>query len=314
MKNEYYQPANNYERNLLMVKKFGGKLTLLLLPILLFMSMICSCYLTIISEKPFEYYLLKVTYSKLGVDLDFGSWDTILFMGNMLLSAFLIFTLLQIFFTSRNSDNESTPNFGLSLLHRFSQLELILLALIFVSMLVFTVTFIFGDPESFESFGERFGMSTSQLKAYKPSLVFVMITLDIIGVIAIWCVQSQTNFLKSVRMCLVDSVPKNKGAHTYGIFSMAIGICALCFAGFCTFMYYCYRDAFAGFGISLDDTYVYMSLILSYLKGLIPFLIGVNAFIFSSMVEEANTVGTLYNSYTVIGTASDPNLSGRMYR
>lgn len=314
MRNDYYQPANNYERNLLMVKKFGGKFTVLLLPVFLFMSMICSCYLTLISEQPFEYYLLQVMYTKLGFNFDFGSLDTILFIGNILLSVFLIFALFQIFFSSRNSDNDSNPDFGLYLLHRFSQIELLLFGLFFVFMIVFTAVFIFGDAENFKSLGEKFNLSVSDMEAYKLSIVFILLGIDVLSFFSIWFAQSQTDFLKSIRSSLVDSLPRNKGAHTYGIFSMVIGICCLSFAGFCTFMYYCYSDAFAGFGISLDDTYVYMSLILEYLKGLIPFLIGVNAFIFSSMVEEANTIGTLYNSYAVIGTASDPNLTGRTYR
>ena len=89
---------------------------------------------------------------------------------------------------------------------------------------------------------------------------------------------------------------------------MVLAIFNFCIAGFCTFMYYCYRDAFGGFGINLDETYVLISLVNSYVKGLIPFFIAINAFSFSTMVDESNTFGTLYNNYTVLGDASDPNM------
>lgn len=302
MKKKYYQPANNYERNLLMTKQFCGKFSVLLLPVFMFILILCSCYLTLTSKEPLELYLFKVVFSKFGCQFEFGGFENVLFVGKLLMDTFFIFAFFYIFFTSRNSDNESTPDFGISLLHKYSQLELVLFVLSFITLAVTTITFIFSDASHFETIGEKLGLSLSDLKAYKLTIVFVLIALDAAAFFSIWYAQSQTNFLKSLRLCLYDSLPRNKGAHTYGVFSLALGVFQIGFAGLCTFMYYCYRDAFAGFGISLDSTYVFVSLTNSYVAGLIPFTIGINAFMFSSMVDEINTYGTLYNDYAMMGT------------
>ncbi len=308
MKKEYYQPANNYERNFLMVKKFGGKLTVLLIPVLMFISILCSVYIKVSDEQSFELNILKVVTSKFNLDFDFGSFQTLGFVFNILIYAFFIYAFLYIFFTSRNSSFTSNPDLGFSLLHKFSVLELVASVFAFIGILVTTAVFIFGDMSRFESLGAMFNLSVTDLEAYKLTIVFLLIGVVIIAFLSIWYIQSQTDFLKSIRQSLAESVPKNKGAHTYGVFSMAIAIVFLSVAGFCTFMYYCYRDAFGGFGISLDETYVYISMVNSYVKGFIPFLVGVNAFSFSTMVDESNTIGTLYNNYTVIGEATDPNM------
>lgn len=314
MKKSYYQPVDNYERNFFMTKDFCGKFTVLLVPILLFMSMLCSCYLNMTSEKSLEYYIFKVANSSFGFEFDIGSYDTVILICNILISAFFIFAFLNIYFTSKNSDAESSPDFGLSLLYRVSQLELFVSFLGFIALVVVTAVFMFGDVERFESVGEMFNMTVSDLKAYKVTIVFILILADVLLFLLAWYMQAQTDMLKSIRRSLHESLPKNKGAKVYGIFSLTIGIAFLCFAALLTFLYYCYRDAFVGFGISLDMTYVYISLASSYIRGLIPFMLGINSFIYSSMVEEINTFGTLYNNYTVIGTADDPNMSGRMYR
>lgn len=309
MNKNFYQPMNNYERNLLMTKKFCGKFTVLLLPILLFFSMICSCYLKFVSEDPLELYIIRVASSKLGLSLDMGSADEITFFIQILISGFLMFALLYIFFRSKDSDAESNPDMGISLLHKFSQIQLILTVMMFIFAIVITAVFIFGDAGNFKSIGSMFNLTESDLKAYKVTISIILVLIDILAFVGIWYVQSQTNFLKSLRMCLYDSIPKNKGAHTYGVFSLGIGILFLCVAGIITFLYYCYSDTFSGFGINLDKTYVYVSLCSSYINGLIPFMIGVNSFIFSSMVDEINTMGTLYNDYAIIG----PSDGGAQY-
>ena len=314
MGKNYYQPTNNYERNFMMVKKFGGKITVLILPVLFFLSIVCSCYLTLVDEQSdgqlLELTILKVVTSKLNLELNFGSYEKAGFFLSIFLSAFCVFNLLYIFFRSKNSDFDSSPDLGYSLLHKFSVVQLLLSALGFISMIVVTAMFIFGSPERFETVGKSFNMSVGDMKAYKVTIVILLFLIDIIMFLMIWYSQSQTDFIKSIRSSLVESVPKNKGAHTYGVFSMAIAIAFISVAGFLTFMYYCYKDAFPGFGINIDETSVCVSLALAYIKGLIPFFIAVNAFSYSTMVDESNSMsGIIFNDFKVLGDAEDPNMA-----
>jgi len=310
MGNNFYQPSNNYERNYMMVKKFGGKISFLMVPILLFISIVCSCYLNIIDQPHLELVILRVVTSKLNFNLEFGGYEALFLIFKILLSGFIIFTLLYIFVKSKNKDFDSNPDLGYALIYKVSFVELILSAVGFLGMLVLTAVFIFGSAERFDFLGAVFYLTVSDMEAYKVTIAILLVLVDIILFLFIWFSQAQTDFMKSVRQSLSESVPKNKGAHTYGVFSMALAIIFATFASILAFMYYCYQDAFSGFGISIDKTYVYVSLIASFINALVPFFLAVNAFAYSAMVDEINTIGTLmYNNFDVIGDAEDPNMA-----
>ena len=310
MGKEFYQPANNYERNFLMVKRFGGRISLLMIPILLFISIVCSCYLNITDQPHLEITIIRVVTSKLNFNLEFGGYETMFLMTKILLSGFFIFTILYIFVKSKNSDFDSSPDFGYALIHKISVLEILVSALGFLTMLAVTGMFIFGNAELFETLGAVFYFTVSDLEAYKVTITMLLLLVDVILFLIIWFSQAQTDFMKSVRLSLSESVPKNKGAHTYGVFSMVLAIIFTTLAGILTFMYYCYQDAFSGFGITLDKTYVYVSLLSAYINGLVPFFLAINAFAYSAMVDELNTIGAvMYNNYEVIGDAEDPNMT-----
>ena len=310
MGKEFYQPANNYERNFLMVKRFGGRISLLMVPILLFVSIVCSCYLNIIDEPHLEITIIRVVTSKLNFNLEFGGYETMFFMTKILLSGFFIFTLLYIFVKSKNSDFDSSPDLGYALIHKISVIEILISALGFLTMISVTGMFIFGNAELFETLGAVFYLTVSDLEAYKVTITMLLFLVDVLLFLIIWFSQAQTDFMKSVRLSLAESVPKNKGAHTYGVFSMVLAIIFTTLAGILTFMYYCYQDAFSGFGITLDKTYVYVSLLSAYINGLVPFFLAINAFAYSAMVDELNTIGAvMYNNYEVIGDVEDPNMN-----
>lgn len=310
MGKQFYQPTNNYERNFLMVKRFGGRASLLMIPILLFISIVCSCYLNIIDEPHLEITIIQVVTSKLNFNLEFGGYEGLFLMTKILMSGFFIFTLLYIFFKSRNSDFDSSPDMGFSLIHKVSIIELIVSVLGFVMMISVTGVFMFGSAEKFQSLGAVFYLTVSDMEAYKVTITILLLLIDTLLFLMIWFSQSQTDFMKSVRLSLVESVPKNKGAHTYGVFSMVLAIIFTTLAGILTFMYYCYQDAFSGFGINVNKTYVYVSLLSAYINGLVPFFLAINAFAYSAMVDELNTIGAvMYNNYEVMGDAEDPNMT-----
>ncbi len=309
MGREQYQPANNYERNFMMVKRFGGKFSVLMLPILFFISIVCSCYLNVVNEPHIEVIIVRVITSKLNFNMNLGGFETVFLLGKILLFGLCTYAILYIFFKSKNTSFQATPDLGYLMLYNLSIAELLTSALGFVTMFIMTISFIFGKPEKFESIGAVFFMTVADLKAYKISIIIIMILLDILLFLMIWLSQSQADFMKSVRLSLVESVPKNKGAYTYGVFSMSVSVVLIGIAAFITFMYYCYQDAFSGLGITMDKTYVYVSLVLAYVKGLIPFFLAICSFSYSAMVDQLNTMGAyMYNQYDVMGEAQDPNM------
>lgn len=304
MKKGFYQPTDNYERNILMTKHYCGSLAILILPVLLFITLASTCYLMLVSKEPLLMTIFKVANLKLGWNFEFDSLAYVYFIFQLLLVTYLLIALLQIFFTGRDSDISVTPNLGITLLYRLSQIELLLSYLAFIGIVIVTFIFLFGKMDNFEYFGKLLNMTVEDLKAYKISFVITMVVIDVIAFLGISYSQSQTSFLKCLKLCLYESLPKNKGAHKYGIYSMVIGVIMLCFSAFTTFMYYCYRDVFIGLGISLEKTYVMISFAYMYSMTLFPFVIGINAFKYSSMVDEINTYGTLYNDFAMVGPAN----------
>lgn len=309
MAKNFYQPSNNYERNIVMVKSFGGRLSMLMLPVLLFLSIVCSCYLNIKNEPHLEIIIIKVVTSKLNFDPEFGGYETLFLMIKILLMGFFIYTLLYIFLKSKNSEIFETPELGYRLIHKVSIVELLISVVCFLGMTVVIALFIFGSAERFDFLGAVFYLTVEDMKAYKITISVLLILVDIILFLLIWFSQSQTDFMKSVMRTLEESVPQNKGAHTYGVFSMVLSIIFATIAVIITFMYYCYEDAFSGFGLSMEKTYVYVSFASLYLNALIPFFLAVNAFAYSARVDELNSIGAvMYSNYDVMGDAEDPNM------
>lgn len=308
MKSEQYAPRDNYERNFIMVKKFCGKTMVLLLMVLLFFNIISSLYLLIKSGDPFEVELLNVAFSKINLNIEFENYNSIVSLINIIFPGFFLICFINIYGKSKNDDFDSSPSSSLGVLYLFSMIELLIFGAVFALMVIFTFVFIISKPESLKIIPQLLKMNAEQIKAYKLTIALILVILDGLMVLKLWKIQSQTDFVKSVRASLTGSVPKNKGAHTYGVFSLLIGIILLCFAAVITFLYYCYREALSGLGMKLDELYVYVSFILSYVRGLIPFIIGVISFSYSNMVDETITYGTAsYANYVTIGEAEDPN-------
>ena len=314
MKNDVYQPRDNYERNFMLVKKFGGSIGVILLAIMFFANIVLSVILSFSENDKLVVIIARVASSKLTFNIDLGEYKTMLFLGNVLLSAFITYCLVYIIFKSKNIGFTESPEIGFALLHKFSMLEILICAVAFIAMIAETGYFMFGDINNFEWLANIFNLNISDLLAYKVTIVIFFVLADIIAFLLIWNAQSQAVFLKSVKLTLVESVPRNKSAHAYGVFALSIGIFMLIYAAILSFLYTCYKDAFSGFSIEVDKTFVAVSLALSYVRGLIPCIIGVLAFAYSSMVDEANSYNNLSYNFNVLGNAEDPNMSGRNSR
>ena len=310
MGNDMYHPSNNYERNFLLVKKFGGKPVIIIIPILLFLHVLGIGYLSITKNEPLEVTLLKLVTSKISPDLGVEMLESTFMILSSLAALIFIFVFLSFFFSSRDPSYEASPDISLSVSYALSMLQLVFFSLCFVFAAFFLVLFAFKKPEFFEEIGKLFNVTVSQISAYKVTILLATALVCVVLIIMIWYSQTQTEFVKSLRLTLVNSVARNTGAHTYGVFSISISVALLFVAGGMTFFYYCYKDAFSGFGINLEPMYIYVSLALAYIRGLVPFCISVAAMRYSEMVDEANTMGTIYyNDVDTIGAVQDPNMA-----
>ncbi len=307
MNSSQFAPRDNYERNFNMVKHFCGKSLILGLLVLLFIYIGSSIYVLFSSNGQLEIALLNIGFSKLNIQIEAGSYSSAFSLITILAAGFFTFCLILIYTRSKNESPESSPQSGLYTLYLVTIGELVLLGFSFFIILISTFVIIIAKTESLNYIPNFLNMSADELSSNKLSIVMIMVLLNIIILFSMWAVQSQADFLKSIKSSLTDSVPKNKGAHTYGIFCLIIGIVLLSSAAVTTFLYYCYKEAFNGMGIKISDVYVFISLSLAYVKGLIPLLIGIIAFSYSNIVDETNTMGTLYTDYGTIGEAVDPN-------
>lgn len=315
MGKDMYHPTDNYERNFLLVKRFGGKFIILFIPVLMLMNIICMGYISITKHELMEVTLLKVVTTKIRPDFNATGLETACVIISCLVMLYFIFVFMEFFLTSKDPSDEAVPNVSLRLAYTWSVVQLILSVIGLISSLFFLVLFVVKGEGYFEGAAAAFNVTLNQLKAYRMSIILISVLLCLIFVMMIWFSQSQTQFVKSIRLTLVNSVAKNNGAHTYGVFSMSVAVALLFIAGMMTFIYYCYMDAFSGLGISMEKTYVCVSLILAYIRGLIPFFVAVCALTYSEMVDEANTLGTVYYSEVdTLGEVQDPNMNRKKHR
>ena len=307
MNSQYLTPRDNYERNFNMIKHFCSKSIMLLLIILMFLNIISNIYVMFASNGPFEIVLLNVAFSKFNITVDVGSYHTTCDLFNILANGFFTFNLLRIYIKSKNEDYGSSPESSIYMLYLLTMGVLVIYGLLFFLTFILIFIVIIANPDSLSIIPGILQMTSGELNEKKFSIVIAMVGIEIAILFVLWITQAQADFLKSVKSSLNDSVPKNKGAHTYGTFSIIIGVILLSYAAVTTFLYYCYRDAFSGLGYKISDIYVFISLVFVYIKGLIPIIIGVIAYLYSNIVDETKTHGTLYTDFGVIGEAVDPN-------
>lgn len=303
-------PENNYERNFLLVKKFGANPITIIIPVLLLLKIICIGYLSFTRNEMFELTLLKLITTKINPEMEIQAAESSVMIISCIFSLFFIFAFFSFYFSCKDPSYESVPEFSLSVTYGWSMVQLVLYSLCFAATAFFLILFIVKPASEFESFGNLLGMSVRDLESYKISIILAITLLAAIFAVLVWFSQSQAAFIKSIKVTLINSVARNTGAHTFGVFCMSLAVAMLFIAGVMTFMYYCYKDAFNGFGISVEKSYVYTSIILSFLRGLVPFFTAIFAFIYTETVDAANTIGTVYyNDIETYGTAQDPNMA-----
>lgn len=307
-----YSPSDNYERNILLVKRFGGKLIVFAVPLMMFLDIVCIAYLTFVNKELMEITLFKLITSKRDSTLDLHGLESSSMVVSCVVLLFFLIAFLGFFLKCKDPDEDALPNFSLTLLYNWSVVMICIFSVCFAAVAFFLVLFVFKDPEYFKDMGEWVGFAVSDIKAYKTSIIFGTVVACAMIAMFIWFSQSQAEFIKSIKLTLTNSVAQNKGAHTFSVFSIAISAALFCGALAFTFLYQCYKDSFKSFGIEIDSMYVYVSLARVYIRALIPFFISLCAYSYSEMVDEANSIGTMYYShYDTIGEVTDPNMERR---
>ena len=311
MNNHYLTPKDNYERNFNMVKHFCGKSFVLFLIILIFINIISTIYITFSSNGSFELLLINVAFSKLNLDVNTFSYNSTVDLINVFSCSFFAYSLMRIYIKSKNEDPSVSPETNIYMLYLFTMGVLVLYALTFFLLFVLIFTVLFADPKSMNFLPELLKMTPEEITEKKISIVMIMVAIEIALIFSLWFIQAQGDFLKSIRTSLTNSLPKNKGAHTFGTFSIIIGIVLLSFGAVIIFLYYCYKEAFAGLGYKISDIYVFVGIVLCIVRGLIPIFIGIIAYSYSNLVDDTKTHGTLYTDFGIIGEAVDPNSQRR---
>lgn len=291
MAKEKDRPKDNYERNFRLVKKFGSNAIFMVIPLLMFMNICCMGYVSIAKKEPLEFTLLRLLMSQVEPNVETNVIESSVTVIAAVFSAFFLFAFLSFHFASRDSSHDAVPDKGLNALYAWSMVQLVFFSLCLAAMVIFMFSFTIRKPEYFERFGSLLNMDADELRAAKFKIILIMLVVCTIFGVIVWFSQSQAECVKSVKLTLRNSIARNKGAHTFGVFSMSVSLALLCLAGLMTFVYYCYSDALTGFRIPLEKPYVIASLTGAYIRGFIPFFVSIGALTFSEMVDEANSVG-----------------------
>ena len=143
MSKDMYHPSDNYERNFLLVKKFGGKFVVFLAAVLLLLRIICIGYLSLTGNEMMEVTLMQLITSKLNPEFKLSQMQNAIMIISCLVSLFFIFVLLNVFFTSRDPSYESSPDLGLSLAYKWSMAQIVVLAACFAGAVIFLMLFAF---------------------------------------------------------------------------------------------------------------------------------------------------------------------------
>ncbi len=289
MKKINYIPSDNYERNFLMVKRFGRSPLILAMPIILILRILCLGYISVSKNEILELTLLKLVTSKYSPDFSPTRIQGAAVAASLVLSLFFAFVFFGVYISSVDPSKESSPQKSLSIVQKWSVIQLVFLIAVFSVMMIFTAAYFIKGPVFFADIFKLSKAGIQKAESKKWLILLVMAVSDAALFMLVWYSQSQVEFIKSIRLTLKTSAAKNNGAHTFGVFSMTVASALIILAAVVTFLYYCYKDAFIAFGINADKTYVTVSLSLAYIRGAASLITALCAFKYHHMAEQANT-------------------------
>ena len=218
MSTQFNGASNPYARNLTIVKGFFRKPIVLVFALLSFIMFILNIINTTQSSET-----LKEFYNTYGANF---SGDTVSNMsgsnaGNiiaLIVSGIAVLCYFMIYFMSKNSNPKISPAPFFTVLHVFSVIELVAVAIATLLTVIATVLLaIAGFSGSDDSV---FGTATY----YKTTIIISLIIFIAIFLILFFFFNSQTAFLKSCKRSCSEPMIQKKGANTYGTFCLIVAV------------------------------------------------------------------------------------------
>lgn len=240
--------ANNnpYARNLNVIKTYFRKPICLVVAIL---SLVILLFEVITTMKAPE--VTKANLSALGLteilpaQIEEGviSFTFSILIALIVISAIVVICYFMTYFISKNSNPASSVVPFFTLLHAFSLIELILLAILTIGTVIFTVAFIAMGASMVAKLAQQYPTllgsypnAESLADAFKLTIVIVMGIIIVLMVIGLVYINAQTAFLQSCRRSCKEPSLHKKGAKVFCNLSFLYAVLALVFLViFCLF-------------------------------------------------------------------------------
>lgn len=210
--------SNPYARNLTVVKGFFRKPIVLVFALISFVMLILNIISTSQSNK-----MLQEFYDTYGSSLssqDISSM-TNTNIGNVIaiiVSGIAVLCFFMIFFMSKNSNPSLSPAPFFTVLHVFSVIQLVIIAIGTVLMVIGTILLAISGFSGMDD--SLYGSATY----YKTTIIIMCIIAIALFLVLFFYYNSQTAFLKScVRSCREPMIQK-KGANAYGTFCIILAV------------------------------------------------------------------------------------------
>lgn len=210
--------SSPYARNLTVVKGFFRKPIILVFALISFVMFILNIINTAQSSKTIQeiYDTYGTVLSSQGVSSMPNT--NIANVIAIIVSGIAVLCFFMIFFMSKNSNPSLTPAPFFTVLHVFSVIQLVFIAIIAVLMVIGTLLLAISG---FSGMDESLYGSASY---YKTTIIIMCVIVIAVFLLLFFFYNSQTAFLKScVRSCREPMIQK-KGANTYGTFCIIVAV------------------------------------------------------------------------------------------
>lgn len=204
--------SSPYARNLTIVKGFFKKPIVLCFALLSLVMFVVSI-LNQMAVNETSQELLDLLSDFYGEDLggatSSGGVSTVI---TFVITGFTVLCFFMIYFMSQNSNPSVSPAPFFTILHVFSVIELVIVAIATVIMVIVTIIFAVADFSNLEL--EEYMSSSAGY--FKTTIIVVLIICIACLLLAFFLFNSQTAFLKSCKRSCKEPALQKKGAKAYG--------------------------------------------------------------------------------------------------
>lgn len=204
--------SSPYARNLTIVKGFFKKPIVLCFALLSLAMFVVSIFNQMAANETAQEILdvLSDFYGKdLGTASNSGSSTNVL---TFIITGITVLCFFMIYFMSQSSNPNVSPAPFFTILHVFSVIELVIVAISTVIMVIVTIIFAVADFSNLEL--EEYMSSSASY--FKTTIVVALIICIACMLLAFFLFNSQTAFLKSCKRSCKEPALQKKGAKSYG--------------------------------------------------------------------------------------------------